>query len=191
MIAWSSPSTRPLTLTRHTHAVHPSPELSDIEAFVRGTFSEAILRSLHPRTQIEITIQVLEDDGAILSTAINATTLALVNAGIPMRAMVVACSAAFVPQRGAAALSAVSPFSSAAKPHDEEESLLVLNPTLEQRAAARACFTIAFDSSLRDILATRCSGSFSEHELAHTIESCREQCSEILTFIRQTLDAIE
>lgn len=40
--------------------------------------------TLYPRSQIDIFIQVLQQDGGLLQTCINATTLALVSAGIPM-----------------------------------------------------------------------------------------------------------
>jgi ribonuclease PH len=53
----------------------------------------AILLHLYPKSKIEIIVWVLADDGGRLSAAINATTLALINAGIPIKDMVCACSA--------------------------------------------------------------------------------------------------
>ncbi|KAJ1554041.1 Exosome component 5, partial [Nowakowskiella sp. JEL0078] len=55
------------------------------EKTIRETFSSAILLALHPRTSIQITIQVLTEDGSILASAINAASLALIDAGIPMK----------------------------------------------------------------------------------------------------------
>ena len=46
--------------------------------------------------QIDISIQVIQSDGGLLSVAINAVTLALIDAGIPMKDFVVACAAAYV-----------------------------------------------------------------------------------------------
>jgi exosome complex component RRP41 len=40
--------------------------------------------NLYPRSQIDIFIQVLQQDGGLLHSCINGTTLALINAGIPM-----------------------------------------------------------------------------------------------------------
>mmetsp|Transcript_26090 Transcript_26090/g.51464 ORF Transcript_26090/g.51464 Transcript_26090/m.51464 type:complete len:247 (-) Transcript_26090:313-1053(-) len=59
---------------------------------IKQTFESAILTHLFPRSQISIHVQVLLDDGGAPAAAINAVSLALVNAGIPMKEMVCACS---------------------------------------------------------------------------------------------------
>lgn len=60
---------------------------------LKRAMEAAILLHLYPKSKIEITVWVLADDGGRLSAAINATTLALMNAGIPIKDMVCACSA--------------------------------------------------------------------------------------------------
>lgn len=60
---------------------------------IRQTFEPVLLTSQFPRSQISIYIQVLQLDGGTLPAAINASTLALIDAGIPMIDYVVACSA--------------------------------------------------------------------------------------------------
>jgi exosome complex component RRP41 len=40
--------------------------------------------SIYPRSQIDIFVQVLQQDGGLLQACINGTTLALANAGIPL-----------------------------------------------------------------------------------------------------------
>lgn len=40
--------------------------------------------TLYPRSQIDVYVTVLQQDGGLLQTCINGTTLALINAGIPM-----------------------------------------------------------------------------------------------------------
>lgn len=52
-----------------------------------------VLTHLFPRSQIEVFVQVLQGDGGNACAAINAATLALCDAGIPMRELVVACAA--------------------------------------------------------------------------------------------------
>jgi len=54
------------------------------------------MTSLFPRTQIDIYLQVLQADGGTRCAAINAATLALMDAGIPMKDFVVACSAGYI-----------------------------------------------------------------------------------------------
>lgn len=47
----------------------------------------------YPRSQIRLFVQILQADGSGMAAAMNAATLALADAGIPMRDLVVACSA--------------------------------------------------------------------------------------------------
>jgi exosome complex component RRP41 len=64
-----------------------------MQTALQRTFSEAILTQLHPRSEILITLHILSQDGSVLATCINACTLALIDAGIPMTDYVVACTA--------------------------------------------------------------------------------------------------
>ena len=48
--------------------------------------------ALYPRSQVDIYVQVLQQDGGLLHACVNATTLALVCAGIPMTDFVCAVS---------------------------------------------------------------------------------------------------
>ncbi|WFD29537.1 Exosome non-catalytic core component [Malassezia sp. CBS 17886] len=51
---------------------------------IRSTFEPVVHTHLFPRSQIDIVVHVLQQDGGVLPTAINACTLALMDAGIPM-----------------------------------------------------------------------------------------------------------
>jgi 3' exoribonuclease family, domain 1 len=50
--------------------------------FVRRTLEQAVLLTQYPRMLISVIVQVLSDDGGVLSTAINGAAVALLNAGI-------------------------------------------------------------------------------------------------------------
>lgn len=63
---------------------------------IQRAMEASILMHLHPRSKIELNIVVLADDGGRLCVAINAATLALVDAGVPIRDFVCACSAGLV-----------------------------------------------------------------------------------------------
>ncbi|KAF7312191.1 RNase-PH domain-containing protein [Mycena indigotica] len=56
----------------------------ELAATIKSTFEPVIQTSLYPRSQIDIFVQVLEQDGGLLQACINGATLALSNAGIPM-----------------------------------------------------------------------------------------------------------
>lgn len=57
-------------------------------------FESAVLTENYPRSQIDIFCELLQADGSHLAACVNAATLALVDAGIPMRGLVAAASCA-------------------------------------------------------------------------------------------------
>ncbi|XP_020588823.1 exosome complex component RRP41 homolog isoform X2 [Phalaenopsis equestris] len=69
---------------------------TEISLVIRQTMEAAILTHLMPRSQIDIFLQVLQADGGTRSACINAATLALADAGIPMRDLVTSCSAGYL-----------------------------------------------------------------------------------------------
>ncbi|KAG8907189.1 Exosome non-catalytic core component [Tulasnella sp. 403] len=56
----------------------------EFAANIKSTFEPIIQTQLYPRSQIDIFVQVLQQDGGLLQAAINATTLALIDAGIAL-----------------------------------------------------------------------------------------------------------
>lgn len=68
----------------------------ELGAKIASTFESAIMTELYPRSVIEISIQVLQADGSVLAVAINAATLALMDAGVAMKDFVCACTASVV-----------------------------------------------------------------------------------------------
>jgi len=67
--------------------------LLEASHFVQKAMEASILLQLHPKSRIQIHILILADDGGRLCAAINAATLAVMDAGIPMKDFCVACSA--------------------------------------------------------------------------------------------------
>ncbi|KZT29917.1 hypothetical protein NEOLEDRAFT_1153761 [Neolentinus lepideus HHB14362 ss-1] len=53
-------------------------------SIIKSTFEPVIQTSLYPRSQIDIYVQILQQDGGVLQACVNATTLALASAGIPL-----------------------------------------------------------------------------------------------------------
>lgn len=62
---------------------------------IQRALESALLLSLFPKTRLQVVICILADDGGRLSAGINAATLALMDAGIPMKDFVCACSAGY------------------------------------------------------------------------------------------------
>lgn len=63
---------------------------------VQRVFEGVVLLETYPRSQIDIYVQVLQNDGALTVAAVNAAALALVNAGVAMSDLVVCCSVGWV-----------------------------------------------------------------------------------------------
>eukprot|EP00978_Attheya_sp_CCMP212_P011162 scaffold27362_cov51-Attheya_sp.AAC.2 len=67
--------------------------LQEMSSLVQQVMGAAVLLHLYPKARIELCVTILADDGGRLEAAINASTLALVEAGIPLLDLVCACSA--------------------------------------------------------------------------------------------------
>lgn len=65
---------------------------------LKRTFEKSIIVSKYPRTTIIININVLSEDGGLLSSIINAMTLALIDAGIAMYDYISSVSSGFYDQ---------------------------------------------------------------------------------------------
>ncbi|KAI3888656.1 hypothetical protein MKX03_027234 [Papaver bracteatum] len=69
---------------------------TEISLVIRQTLEACIMTNLMPRSQIDVFVQVLQADGGTRSACINAATLALADAGIPMRDLATSCSAGYL-----------------------------------------------------------------------------------------------
>ena len=58
--------------------------LLEIASFVKQTFEPVVMTNLFPRSQIDIYLHLFQHDGGTLEACINAATLALIDASIPM-----------------------------------------------------------------------------------------------------------
>ena len=74
---------------------NPAPSRREIELskIVRESLEPAIFTELYPRTTIDVFIEVLQSDGGTRCSGITAAALAIADAGIPLRDLVVACAA--------------------------------------------------------------------------------------------------
>ena len=66
--------------------------ITELQTTISSVFSATLFTHLYPRSTITITLAVLSQDGSLLAACLNAATLALIDAGIPMSDYVVACT---------------------------------------------------------------------------------------------------
>jgi len=69
---------------------------TELSLVIKQTFESGILTTLLPNSQVDIHVEILQADGGTRCAAINAVTLALIDAGIPMKDFVVACAASCI-----------------------------------------------------------------------------------------------
>jgi len=62
---------------------------------IKQIFEAIISTHLFPRSQISLFVQVIQSDGGDMAAAVNACTLALIDAGIPMQEFLTACTVGF------------------------------------------------------------------------------------------------
>jgi len=145
-----------------------------IEQLLRGVVEHAVLVAAHPRTLINVAVQVVCDDGALLAAAINAVIAALLDAGIAMRAFV------------AAAACAVS--GSPSLP-SQQQQLLLLDPTRREETAqdARATVTAAFDATgdnKGEVVLCESTRCIPPTELRPALAACRLAADAVARFVR-------
>ena len=74
---------------------NPAPSRREIELskVIRESLEPVVFTELYPRTGIDVFIEVLQSEGGTRCASITAASLALADAGIPIRDLVVACAA--------------------------------------------------------------------------------------------------
>src|SRR5512139_2070086 len=73
----------------------PAPSRREVELskVIRESLEPSVFVDLYPRTGIDVFIEVLQADGGTRCASITAASLAIADAGIPLRDLVVACAA--------------------------------------------------------------------------------------------------
>jgi exosome complex component RRP41 len=73
----------------------PAPSRREVELskVIRESLEPSVFLEYYPRTGVDVFVEVLQADGGTRCASITAASLALADAGIPMRDIVVACAA--------------------------------------------------------------------------------------------------
>lgn len=74
-------------------ARRPTRRVQELQATISQSLAATLHTHLYPRSTVSVSLHVLAQDGSLLAALINAATLALVDAGIPMTDYLVACTA--------------------------------------------------------------------------------------------------
>ena len=73
----------------------PAPSRREVELskVIRESLEPSVFVDLYPRTGIDVFVEVLQADGGTRCASITAASLAIADAGVPLRDLVVACAA--------------------------------------------------------------------------------------------------
>uniref|UniRef100_A0A8C6AQQ0 Exosome component 5 n=1 Tax=Monodon monoceros TaxID=40151 RepID=A0A8C6AQQ0_MONMO len=134
------------------------------ERLIRNTCEAVVLGALHPRTSITVVLQVVSDAGSLLACCLNAACMALVDAGVPMRALFCGVTCAL-----------------------DSDGTLLLDPTAKQEKEARAVLTFALDSVERKLLMSTTKGLYSDAELQQCLAAAQAASQHVFRFYRESL----
>jgi exosome complex component RRP41 len=139
--------------------------VAELQSSITGAFQGHVFANLYPRSTISIALHVLSLDGALLAACLNAASLALVDAGVPMPSLLAAVSSGVIVDDGTG----------------RAEPLLDLNNSEEQELAFLTVGTVGGLGWQEDrvsvlVMETRCQvgdGSRLEGMLAVGVDGCK------------------
>ncbi|KAK2912984.1 exosome complex component RRP46 [Channa argus] len=142
----------------------PSVRERSQEQCLRESCEASLLLSLHPRSSLTLILQVLHDDGALLSSFLNAACMALMDAGLPMSCLFCGVTCAI-----------------------DADGCIITDPTAAQEKKSRALMTFAIDSAEHRVMTSSTKGSFSVHELQQCIAVSQKASEKIFQFYRDSV----
>ncbi|KAL9075524.1 MAG: hypothetical protein Q9161_001596 [Pseudevernia consocians] len=72
---------------------------TEMQNTIASTFQSTLFTHLYPHSTITISLHILSQDGSLLAACLNAATLALIDAGVPMSDYIVACTSGLTPPK--------------------------------------------------------------------------------------------
>ncbi len=139
----------------------PSRRSIEISKVSREAFEPVIMAELYPKTAIDIFVEILQADAGTRTAAINASSIALADAGIPMKGLVTSCAFGKV------------------------DGQIVLDLNKEEDNYGEADFPVAMTQD-GEITLLQMDGHLTPEEIKKGFELVKKGCKEILE-IQQTV----
>ena len=143
----------------------PAPSRREVELskVIRESLEPSVFVDLYPRTGIDVIIEVLQADGGTRCASITAASLAIADAGIPLRDLVVACAAGKV----------------------EDTVVLDLMDTEDKVGAADV--PVAFMPNLNAVTLLQMDGVLTPEEFEKAVNMAVEGCKKIYQMQKEAL----
>jgi exosome complex component RRP41 len=145
----------------------PAPSRREIELskVIRESLEPSIFLEYYPRTGIDIFVEVLQADGSTRCASITAASLALADAGIPMKDLVVACSAGKV------------------------DGTIVLDLMDTEDKMGEADLPVALMPNFNAVTLLQMDGNLSSEEFENALNLALEGCKKIYAMQKEVLKA--
>jgi len=145
----------------------PAPSRREIELskVIREALEPAVFLEYYPRTSIDLFIEVLQADGGTRGAAITVASLALADAGIPMKDLVVACAAGKV------------------------EGKLVLDLSDAEDKLGEADLPVAYMPTIDAVTLLQMDGNLTLEEFEQTVNMALNGCKQIYKIQKEALKA--
>ncbi|MEM2934590.1 MAG: exosome complex exonuclease Rrp41 [Methanocellales archaeon] len=142
----------------------PGPDRRSVEIskVSREALEPIILTDLFPRSVIDIFVEILQADAGTRAAGINAASVALADAGIPMKGLVSACAVGKV------------------------DDTIVLDLNKEEDNFGQADMPVAITQN-GDIVLLQMDGHLTREEFSRALELAKKGCCEILKLQREAL----
>jgi exosome complex component RRP41 len=145
----------------------PAPSRREVELskVIRESLEPAVFLEYYPRASIDLFIEVLQADGGTRCAGISVAALALADAGIPMKDLVVACAAG------------------------KAEGKLVLDLSDAEDKLGEADVPVAFMPTLDAVTLLQMDGSLSVEEFEQAVNLAITGCKQIYKLQKEALKA--
>jgi exosome complex component RRP41 len=143
----------------------PGPDRRSIEIskVISDAFSHVIFTEQFPRTTVDIFIEVLQADAGTRCAGITVASVALADAGIPMRDLIAACAVGKV------------------------DGKIVVDLFKDEDTAGEADLPVAIIPRTNEILLLQMDGHFTREEFDHALTLATESCQRIYKIQREAL----
>jgi len=143
----------------------PAPSRRDVELskVIRESLEPAVFLEYYPKTSIQVYIEILQADGGTRCAGITAASLALADAGIPMRDLVVSCAAG------------------------KADGKLIVDLMDTEDKVGEADVPVAFMPNLNAITLLQMDGSLSVDEFVNAINMALDGCKQIYVLQKEAL----
>jgi exosome complex component RRP41 len=139
-------------------------KMRELAQRLESAFSRIVEVNLFPRSCVDISIQVLQNDGGVSWACFNACSLALVDAGVPMRDLCIACGVWF-----------------------GENQMVLVDPCSAELTQSGGELWMGYSPQEDKMLTCQFSGKVSESTLGDLLQQGEKACKQMFTVISSLL----